>query len=243
MNSIEFEWRLLLSQIIEEGNFNKKDDSRVLEILGYHTFVPCVLSKNNFFDQKSSLFRSYVKSGKFDIKGYPMSGEAIERYISEFYDKKNIWCFNEEDGFVYTYPERLQAMRVWDKNIKGFAPENQINIMLSRLKESRGSNRAVATLYNCGLDGMEEDIPCLNWIQATIRNDELILHVMFRSNDIYGAWPSNMMFLMNVGLVILDNLREKYPGLSFKGIDYHVSSAHIYENDLDAVEKVLEVKK
>ena len=45
---------------------------------------------------------------------------------------------------------------------------------------------------------------------------------------------------MNVGLVILDNLRDKYPALSFKGIDYHVSSAHIYETDLDAVEKILQ---
>lgn len=240
MNSVEFEWKMLLNQILEEGSINKKDDANVLEILGYHTFIPCVL-QNALIGQSSSLFRKYVKIGKYDIDGYPMSGEAIENYISEFYDLDNIFCFNKEDGFVYTYPERLLAMRSWDKDSKSYIVYNQLSIIENRLLENKGSNRAVATLYNCGLDGMSVDIPCLNWLQATIRNNELILHVMFRSNDIYGAWPSNMMFLTNLGLVLLDSLKKAYPNLVFQGIDYHVSSAHIYETDLNAVKNILKV--
>ena len=35
-----------------------------------------------------------------------------------------------------------------------------------------------------------EDIPCLNWMQALIHDDCLTLHIMFRSNDIYQAFPA-----------------------------------------------------
>ena len=48
---------------------------------------------------------------------------------------------------------------------------------------------------SCRLLQTEQHIPCLNWVQATIRNNKLILHVIFRSNDCYSAFPSNMLFI------------------------------------------------
>ena len=116
---------------------------------------------------------------------------------------------------------------------------NQLQTMIERLEENSGSNRAVATLYNVGLDCIEEHIPCLNWIQALIRNNELTLTIIFRSNDCYGAWPSNMLFINHIGLYLVDKLRETYPGLLFKGIYYNCSSLHIYETDMDAAKKVV----
>ena len=61
------------------------------------------------------------------------------------------------------------------------------------------------------------------------------MHCMFRSNDLYGAWPSNMLFLTGLGLSMAENLKD----VTFNGIHYHSSSLHIYKTDLDAVKEVL----
>ena len=80
----------------------------------------------------------------------------------------------------------------------------------------------MATLYQPGRDLEREDIPCLNWLQATIRDNKLELHCMFRSNDLYGAWPSNMYLLTYLGLWLCEQFVDEE--ITFKGIHYHSSS-------------------
>lgn len=238
MNPIEVEWKKLLNEIVINGELNTKDDSEVKEILGYHTFIKNPLLSNDFLPQTSDGFKKLVSDGYFDIEDYPMSGKSMIEYINSLHDPKNIYIKDSEDSFVYTYPERLLAMETYDRTEKSVTLINQFAVMVKRLKENPGSNRAVATLYNCGLDKDEVDIPCLNFIQATIRNNKLVLSIMFRSNDIYGAWPSNMFLITYIGLCLCEELKGQYPSLSFKGIDYHVSSAHIYTTDFQALEKI-----
>ena len=97
-----------------------------------------------------------------------------------------------------------------------------------------GSNRAVAVTFNPFIDNERDDIPCLQLIQALVRNDKLILSVYFRSNDLYGAFPSNMMFLTYLGMKIANEL-----GVQFDYIDYHCSSLHVYETDYKQASKVI----
>ena len=144
--------------------------------------------------------------------------------------------------FIYTYPERLYNYLT----INGFYPlkeveprwVDQIQQMADRLNYNKGTNRAVAVLYNPGVDSTRTDIPCLNWIQATIRDDgNLALHVMFRSNDLYGAFPSNMYLITYIGLRLAEMITAP---VFFEGIYYHSSSLHIYKTNLDEVKKVLD---
>ena len=79
MNYIESEWRKLLIKIINEGKLNKKDDSEVLEILGYNTFVKNPI--NDFVDQNSNAFLHSVQDGWYDVEGYVMTGESIAQYM------------------------------------------------------------------------------------------------------------------------------------------------------------------
>lgn len=237
MNSIEIEWKKLLKTILKEGSFNIKDDSEVLEILGYHTFVKNPFLAHGFVSQSPECFLKWINNGWFDIKDYPMNRQGISEYLEGLHDKNIIECFNSKDGFVYTYPERLLSMRVWDKNSDNLILIDQLAVIVNRLRENPGSNRAVAHFYNCGLDRYEVDIPCLQFLQATIRDEKLTLHVIFRSNDIYGAWPANMFFITYIGLLICEALKNDY-SLTFEGIDYHVTSAHIYKTDLDIVKKI-----
>jgi thymidylate synthase len=177
----------------------------------------------------------WVEKGVADIKDYPMKGEALADYAGSLDDQHMI----DGGNFVYTYPERFSNYVTVYKFSEVVVGCDQLELMESRLLENIGSNRSVAVLYHPGWDGVEDDIPCLNWIQALVRDNKLILSVIFRSNDCYGAWPANMLFLTYVGLRLVDDLREIYPLLTFKGIDYHCSSLHIYKTDFPAVKKLL----
>lgn len=230
-------WKRLLNEIVENGHDHHKDDSPIREIIGVHEFIP-----NLFIDAAYPIPLNYETSidwifkGFADIQEYPMKGEALADYVSSITNEYSI----DGGGFIYTYPERLQNMTYNGESY------NQLTIIRDRLTYNKGSNRGVACLYSADKDHNKQDIPCLNWLQFLIRKDEytgrdnLFLSVMFRSNDCYGAWPSNMLFLNCLGIYMADLLRDEYPRIFFEGIDYHCSSLHIYKTDMDAVQKILD---
>lgn len=231
-------WENMLYEIYHNGIDLEKDDAPIREQLGLFYRISNPMTDVGFaFSNPAKKFISWMEGGAFDIDGYPIKGLALADYVTSLDDDNFIYP-NSEDDFVYTYPERIQALWTCDEN---GAPRfwNQIEVMVDRLSNNLGSNRAVSTLYQVGLDHDRVDIPCLNWLQFTVRENFLTLHVMFRSNDIYGAWPSNMYFLTYLGLKVQEELNKEHPLIVFSDICYHVSSAHIYHTDLDAVKKVV----
>lgn len=236
-------WLQMLWEILHHGNKKKKDDSYIIEDVNNHYFIEPPYNMD-FIGKKMNreMFKTFLKKGSFDISGYLISGDALMNYVLSLDSEKHV--LNSEDGekaFVYTYPERIKnIVSATDKQDIGFY--NQIQIVCERLKSNIHSNRAVMNLYVPGIDGHAVDIPCLNWVQALVHNDCLTLHVMFRSNDIYQAFPANMYFIMYLGVTIVDELREKYPTLYFGGIYYNSTSAHIYDTNVDEVSKLLEVE-
>ena len=231
---LEDAWKKFLKKIIEKEH--EKDDGDVLvESLINHCFIDSPLKQFGGQNITSKLFIDMIRKGVFNINGYPIKDLALSEYV-ESLDDENMICGGD---FVYTYPERLCGYHTIDR----FGEEidaNQLEIMEYRLLEHAGSNRAVATLYNCGLDATEQHIPCLQVVQATIRNNKLILHIFFRSNDCYSAFPSNMLFISYIGIKLVEALKETYPLLEFEGISYNSSSLHIYQGDLEAAKKVIE---
>ena len=237
--NLEKAWKQFLQTILENGEYHTKDDGDILqESLINHCFVDNVLNQFGNQNITTEMFLDMIKQGRFNIKGYPMKDLALYDYVSSLDDMSTRVNKNFETGkdkFTYTYPNRIFNMG--DRNSDFIV--DQFNVMVERLKNSNGSNRAVANIYSAVKDCDMEDIPCLQILQATIRNNELILHCFFRSNDCYGAWPSNMLFLNYLGLKLVDELKKEYPLLSFKGISYNSSSLHIYKHDLEAARKVI----
>lgn len=241
MVPLEIEWNQLLWNCYHHGRVVKKDDSEIKELMGNYVFLerpqdlPFPL---NIKIDNTNQFSEGLKKGFYDFNDYPIKGEALYDYVLSWNDDNQIFLDQEsretlgldDKPFVYTYPERI--MRQIGVNNTYI---NQFSVIQDRLSNNNGSNRAVATLYNPVLDNNREDIPCLNWLQATIRNKKLELHCMFRSNDLYGAWPSNMYLLTYLGL----KLTENFNNISFNGIHYHSSSLHIYKTDIDAVKNIL----
>ncbi len=240
MNSVEIAWRNFLVDVLENGSYHEKDDGDELyEKLINHTFIPNVLDGYDGVSYiPSSVFLKMIGNGVFNIEGYPLKDEALMEYVIQLDDVKQIFIDDYDNSFIYTYPERIFAMKSVNR-LKEFDLYDQFSVMCDRLRVFDGSNRAVATLYNVGLDRAEQHIPCLNWLQVTIRDNELVLHVMFRSNDLYSAFPSNMMFLQYLGLKFVDELKDDYPLLKFKGINYNSTSLHIYKGDWEQAKDVI----
>lgn len=221
MNIFESKWRELLEDLIINHKKHVKDETPIREIIGVHERIDNPY-KDSMLNINYKQFAEAVKRGAFDIKDYPIKGEALFDYVTSLDDEHQIYL--DDDGFIYTYSERLQ-------NYQG---RNQLKDIVNRLKQDIGSNRAVAVTFNPFLDNERADIPCLQLIQALVRNDKLILSVYFRSNDLYGAFPSNMMFLTYLGMKIANELDVK-----FDCIDYHCSSLHVYETDYEQALKVI----
>lgn len=223
--------RQLIKKILLHGEITTKDDSTIKEYLGNNLFIdnpfPEMYEKP---DELTSLeyFKKSLIDGRFDLNNYGLKGEALAEYASAVDNLEQIYLTGE-NSFVYSYPNRIfnQTPSPTQNN----TVINQFDVMLERLKNNNGTNRAVATIYNPFHDFNQVDIPCLQFIQATIRKNELTLHCMFRSNDIYGAWYGNMLFLTYYAIKLVDELnkQQKNNNIIFKGIDYHATSAHIYD--------------
>ena len=221
INFFEKVWKELLNEVIYNGKYTYKDDSKIKEVIGVHKQIKNPYS-NSIINISADKFASYVKKGIFDIAEYPIKGEALFDYVTSLDDEHQIYL--DDDGFIYTYSERLQ----------NYNDINQLDVIINRLNKNINSNRAIAVTYNPMVDMNRQDIPCLQLIQALVREDKLILSVYFRSNDLYGAFPSNMMFLTYLGMKIANEL-----GVQFDYIDYHCSSLHIYETDYKQASKVI----
>ena len=213
MNIFESKWRELLEELIVNHKKHVKDETPIREIIGVHERIDNPY-KDSMLNINYKQFAEAVKRGAFDIKDYPLKSEALYDYVTSLDQLDKIVL--DENSLIYTYSERLQ-------NYQG---RNQLIDIVERLKQDMGSNRAVAVTFNPFIDNERADIPCLQLIQALVRDDKLILSVYFRSNDLYGAFPSNMMFLTYLGMKIANEL-----GVQFDYIDYHCSSIHIYETD------------
>ena len=221
INFFEKVWKELLNEVIYNGKYTYKDDSKIKEVIGVHKQIKNPYS-NSIINISADKFASYVKKGIFDIAEYPIKGEALFDYVTSLDDEHQIYL--DDDGFIYTYSERLQ----------NYNDINQLDVIINRLNKNINSNRAIAVTYNPMVDMNRQDIPCLQLIQALVRNNKLILSVYFRSNDLYGAFPSNMMFLTYLGMKIANELR-----VQFDYIDYHCSSLHVYETDYKQASKVI----
>ena len=221
-----------VDKILKQGKETYKDSNHHLkEYLGNYYLIDDPLDlkfEAKYQHMTCEMMLDEIKSGKFDIDECPIKNDALYEYVKSFEDKS-------DQGFVYSYPNRILA----------HFDINQFNVMKQRLLKALGSNRAVAVTYDPKLDADREDIPCLQFLQCIIRNNNLTIHCMFRSNDIYGAFYSNMFFIAYIGLKMTEKLNKELINtqITFGGIHYHSTSGHIYNTDLKAAKKLVAKNK
>jgi thymidylate synthase len=119
---------------------------------------------------------------------------------------------------------------------------DQMAIALERLVQTPYTRRAVATTSVPNIDPyLKEDVPCLREIQLRCPEDEngdlvLNMNTMWRSRDLYKAWPDNIIgltFLQSVLAKRLEEMSGRTVGVGSYA-DY-AASLHIYGQDFGAV--------
>jgi thymidylate synthase len=140
-------------------------------------------------------------------------------YLSQFLEARPV------EGVSYTYGARLRAYG---------GTLDQVAAMVRDLQGSPNSRRAVASLWEPASDPASANPPCLNLVQARIREGSLHLAAYVRSHDIYRAWASNAY-----GLRALQGLIAEQVGATAGELAIHSLSAHIYAHDWQAARDLL----
>ena len=225
-----------VEKILKSGKETYKDSNHhLLESLGNFYIIDDPLDlkfRAKYQHYTTDMMLADIKSGRFDIEGNPFKADGLYNYVKSVDDPEMI---NNTQGFVYTYPNRIFAHFDVD----------QFETMKKRILTATGSNRAVAVTINPAEDAEEEDIPCLQFVQCLVRDNELTIHCLFRSNDIFGAFYSNMFFITYLGLKMKEEVNKEIVGekLNFGGVHYHSTSGHIYNTDLKAARHLIKVNK
>lgn len=120
-------------------------------------------------------------------------------------------------GVSYTYGTRLRAF--------GGAID-QVRAIVDDLRAAGESRRAVAALWSPAQDIGSASPPCLNLVQARLRDGRLQLTAYFRSHDIFRAWAGNAYGLRALQAHIAGELGAAPGDLAILS-----HSAHIYAHD------------
>jgi hypothetical protein len=137
----------------------------------------------------------------------------------------------------YTYHQRLFSHPGMDGSVV-----DQLRLAVERVAQTPYTRRAVATTAVPNLDPfLKEDVPCLREVQLRCPKDAdgnlvLNMNTMWRSRDLYKAWPDNL-----IGITFLQSvLARDIAALARRTVragsyaDYS-ASLHIYGQDFGAV--------
>jgi thymidylate synthase len=169
----------------------------------------------------------------FSLKPFlGLKEEDVKKYIDLFFSD------NPPKDVEYTYGKRLFKFafeHVSDKfsfELRFFI--NQIDKVVNLLKKSPYSRRAVAVLWNPFIDADSSNPPCLTQITWNVKNKKLYQTCVFRSHDLFGAYPLNALALRGLQVRIANEV-----GLPLGDLIMISQSAHVYENSWKKIENIL----
>ncbi len=154
----------------------------------------------------------------------PIDRAFIAEYISQILDDSPY-----REGVKYTYGQRLRS----------WFGRDQIEQVIQKLIGEIDAASGVMTLW----DVRDHDMggsPCLNHIWVRVVENELSLTAIFRSNDMFSAWPANAMGLRALQQHIRDEIakRSEYD-LKIGPLITLSQSAHIYDDTWDNADKLI----
>lgn len=204
-NTMGTVWSMAVKRIMNHG-FEVKDErgSDTKELLNLTTIV------------------TNPEDGSLPEK-YPLK-KGGEEYRRQLLDKNLA-------GFVYTYGNRLrnhfeEILIEYDDAPPQTAIIDQVQEVIRRLNACKESRRAVMVTYDPSIDFRTEEIPCLIMVDFKIRKNKLLTTAVWRSHDIYGAYPTNWIALRELAVFVAEKV-----GVNLGHITIHSLSAHIYSHN------------
>lgn len=113
---------------------------------------------------------------------------------------------------------------------------DQIAEVMKKLQDDPYTRQAVITIWNPSEDWVEssKDYPCNNWLHFIIRDNELHLNVVVRSNDLIYGFSHVDFFCWSV----LQQLMAYWLQVRVGTIGWNVTSLHIYKKHYKKADKM-----
>lgn len=166
-------------------------------------------------------------------------------------------------------PYRSEIKYTYGQRLRSWFGKDQVEQVIQKLIVERDAASAVMNLWDSGSGNPESfywseydhtphpgtergnrdagdsdhdhsGSPCLNHIWVRIIDDTLSMTATLRSNDMFGAWPSNTMGLRALQYHILDQINDRSDYNLIAGPLITVSqSAHIYDHCWDNIDRLI----
>ena len=227
----------LFTKLIEEKNFHNAYAKAIRAVLreGVDLVIGGADQRKPIRD--SCMLISMTKNAIKQIENreihpqYPFKriNEYCEEYTRKFLEEYE--TRDSENKFSYLYFERLTHFKHGNVDqLHGLKVS-----LANQIEQDITSNRAQATIWYPLSDSLSFASPCLQRIQLRyIAENKVDVHLTWRSRDLYVAWQSNVICLIDMlnREVIKPNNCEILRIIDFS------DSLHIYKTDLDEAKKV-----
>ena len=209
MNGIYYK---LVNQVLDQGMH--VNGTRELQNVGFELTNPLKNITQNRSQAKYGVSLYYALG---ELVWY-FTGSNSMKFISKF---GKMWEKLSDDGKTNNsaYGYRLQTQF-------GF---NQIKTIERLLKKDKYSRRAVLNINTPNKNVYEtNDEPCTIALQFLIRNNQLNLTTIMRSNDLWFGTPYDVLFFTSLQRVIANDLK-----IEMGSYCHFATSMHIYERNVD----------
>jgi len=153
--------------------------------------------------------------------------KELQQYVMEVLDGiLNFKIGESETSWEYTYHDRIT-------NYAGKL--NQIDFVVSELKRSPDSRRAVIDVRDNKVDPFNSHPACLQHIQFFIREEKLHCKVLMRSNDATEATFMNAFAFIMLQKKVADEL-----GIGMGSYTHRANSFHCYEKDFTLLQQYID---
>lgn len=159
-----------------------------------------------------------------------LSGQKKPNWLQKY---TKIWNdFADVDGQVsssYGYRWRYHFGR------------DQILEAVKLLKKDPTNRQAIITTWDAHKDGLgtpkQKNVPCIPILQLLVLDQKLVMNLVWRSNDMYLGFPHDV-----AGFSLLQKILAQKMDLQTGNLNYTILHAHLYENQIQNAQKLLEVE-
>lgn len=164
-------------------------------------------------------------------RAFPGGLNDLEKYRAEvLYGVHDHWVNPAEGKWEYTYHQRL-----FEYDVPSIGTFNQIDNMISKLKEAGHTRRAQAVTWKVWDDYKISDPACLQQIWCRVENNKLNMNIFMRSNDGYKAAFENAYAFIELQKYIADHV-----GVEVGEYIHMADSFHIYGSYFEEFKGFLE---
>lgn len=211
-----YEWAAIYAQFMSKAEYNDGYVEALSFSYEYSPAVSMIMSYDSTLfklDKAAAMYFWYKKADKYDY--------SILEYFTEYarcIDDAHL-AFNSNYG-IYAYEQKglrrciVQLLKNIDSRQAMFCINNNV------------------AMHEDSIDKL-----CTNTIQFFIRNNKLEMIVQMRSSNFVTLLPYDAFMFSTFYFFVYYELIRTYPDLKFGKIHMQVASLHMYEKDIEHIEK------